>query len=49
LIEFAIHVDFTTVQIDAALHDDETETRARTFTDVTAAIERIEEPLSVGF
>jgi len=37
------------VQIDAALYDDQTETRAWTVTDVTPAMEGVKEPLSVGF
>jgi hypothetical protein len=37
------------VQIDAALDNHQTKTRARTLTDVTPSMERGEEPLSVGF
>jgi hypothetical protein len=37
------------MQVDAALYDHQTETRARTLTDVMPAMEGVEEPLSVGF
>jgi hypothetical protein len=37
------------VQIDAALYDDQTETRAWTVTDVTPPMEGTKEPLLVGF
>ena len=37
------------MQIDAALYDDQTETRAWTVSDVTSAMEGVKEPLSIGF
>jgi hypothetical protein len=47
--QFALHVDSTAVQVDAALYDHETETRTWTLIDVMPAMEGVEEPLSVGF
>jgi hypothetical protein len=47
--DFALHVDFAAVQIDAALYNHETETRAWTVIDVMAAMEGVEKPLSIGF
>jgi hypothetical protein len=37
------------MQIEAALHDHQTENRTRTITDVIPAVEGVEEPFSIGF
>jgi hypothetical protein len=47
--DFALHVDFTAVQLDAALDDHQTKTRAWTAIDVMPTMEGGEEPLSIGF
>ena len=47
--QFAVHLTTATMQIDAALHDHQTETRPWTVTDVMPAVEGVEEPLPVGF
>ena len=47
--ELTLHVDLAAIQIDAALHDHQTEPGARTVSHVLAAMERAKEPLLVGF
>jgi hypothetical protein len=45
----AFHLNFPAMQIDTALYDHQTETRAWTVIDVMRAMKGIEEPLAVGF
>jgi hypothetical protein len=46
--QFAFHFDCPAMQIDAALYDHQTKTRAWTITDVMATMEGVEKPFPVG-
>jgi hypothetical protein len=49
LTDFADDVDSAAVQVDTALYDHETETRAWALVNVVPTMEGVEEPLSVSF
>src|SRR6476619_81771 len=49
LPQLALNLDLTALQIDTALHNDETKSRARTVGDVIPTMKSVKEPLAIGF
>jgi hypothetical protein len=49
LPQLALNFNLTALQIDATLHDDQTESGARPVGNVMSAMKSVKEPLAIGF